>query len=676
MHIGGESLLNDGSSVAFFQISRSLYLAQIGVGSVVGFSEGVVLFVKMCFGGIAIGLVCAIVQLVLLYELDRKLEPEYNVLQVSLSVTFAYLSYYLADQVLQFSGILSCVVCCITVSALGKGLINDPHLMGNYTALMQQLLNTLLFTLGGSVFGSIISGLRSHALTGTDWGYLVVLVVLVEIMRYVQVFACYPLISRIGLETNVKESAFLGFCGIRGAVGIALSVSLLNSVNEALLDPLNTDIVNATDLAPAIILVFMSGGVSFATLLINASLAGPMLQWLGLSQPKQSRKRETDLWKAEASAFVVREYQELIQHNQLKGVIPKVVRMHLPFVKNWGTSNDSFDSVLKVDVTADTVCQPVQPTAVADYESVISDWQNSVRTSEDKDLQASDSSVSEDDSEQDEPPDAVQIELRGMFVKFLRDAYTKIALTGEMDRKGGVGVEDMVSMDIKSLELDKLESIVENEGVSQPKLRHAKFVDRILRRLQLDNSLIGRSEEPTSIDSVRRRIICALAFIRAHEIAEAKLVSTVNNFLSADGEYSSTGHQAKATQEAAIAILLESQSYVQAAQNGLANVEETKLQTIVSHYVVKVLCAKLTKYVEKSMEDGLLSNKEAHRYMDRVDRACANARNCGIPCFTLRKRMRTISGRDLSWHGSTKGRDLSWHGSAKSSTDLASNVGA
>jgi NhaP-type Na+/H+ or K+/H+ antiporter len=39
-------------------------------------------------------------------------------------------------------------------------------------------------------------------------------------------FAFYPITKRIGLGTNVKESVFMSYAGFRGAVGIALSLSL------------------------------------------------------------------------------------------------------------------------------------------------------------------------------------------------------------------------------------------------------------------------------------------------------------------------------------------------------------------------------------------------------------------------------------------------------------------
>jgi NhaP-type Na+/H+ or K+/H+ antiporter len=65
---------------------------------------------------------------------------------------------------------------------------------------------------------------------GQEWGYLVLLYLYLIAVRYLLVFAFYPVTKSIGLGTNVKESVFMSYAGFRGAVGIALSLSLWANV--------------------------------------------------------------------------------------------------------------------------------------------------------------------------------------------------------------------------------------------------------------------------------------------------------------------------------------------------------------------------------------------------------------------------------------------------------------
>lgn len=54
MHISGESLLNDGAAVLFFNIFSSRYFAQMGIegfGKKVGWLEGFIQFFRLSLGG-------------------------------------------------------------------------------------------------------------------------------------------------------------------------------------------------------------------------------------------------------------------------------------------------------------------------------------------------------------------------------------------------------------------------------------------------------------------------------------------------------------------------------------------------------------------------------------------------------------------------------------------------
>lgn len=130
---------------------REIASSELGFGSGVSIGEGIKIFCAVSFGGVAVGIAFALVLVALLFELDRRLEPEYDVLQVVAALSTAYISYYVADSVLNMSGIVACTTCGIVSCYLGKGLINDEKMMDTYLGLMENSLNTLLFALGGVV---------------------------------------------------------------------------------------------------------------------------------------------------------------------------------------------------------------------------------------------------------------------------------------------------------------------------------------------------------------------------------------------------------------------------------------------------------------------------------------------------------------------------------------------
>jgi NhaP-type Na+/H+ or K+/H+ antiporter len=212
VHLGGESILNDGSAYVFFAIFSLLFFLELGVaglGSEVDLGKGVAIFFRMSLGGMAFGIAFGLVLTLLLYMLNRKHRREENMMQIVATITIAYLNYYVAD-VGQTSGIIATLFCGVTARAFGNSMINDHELMGSFWELVDSLLNTLLFTLAGVVWGTIVFNERYQFHT-KDWGYLIMLYVLLNFIRFFLVACWYPLISRIGLRTDLQEAFFLSY---------------------------------------------------------------------------------------------------------------------------------------------------------------------------------------------------------------------------------------------------------------------------------------------------------------------------------------------------------------------------------------------------------------------------------------------------------------------------------
>ena len=144
--------MNDGSSYVFFTIASSIWYEHLNLPrpddleintTLAGY---IVYFFRMSLGGTTVGAVFGFALLVLLWELDRRLERQYDILQVVLGLTAAYLCFYVCDAtILHMSGIMAVVACGLVVNRFGKGMINDEELMHSYLSLVSMIILTFCF---------------------------------------------------------------------------------------------------------------------------------------------------------------------------------------------------------------------------------------------------------------------------------------------------------------------------------------------------------------------------------------------------------------------------------------------------------------------------------------------------------------------------------------------------
>lgn len=159
------------------------------------------------------------------------------------------------------------------------------------------------------------------AFVGSDWGYLILLYVLLTVIRYFLLVSFYPITSRIGIGSNWKEVVvsvslrevllllnvnqyvyividitsfliqFMGWGGLRGAVGIALALSLNSEVNHYT-EASDVDEQTRRKFQDYTTKLFgFVGGIAFLTLIINGISSGPLLHKLGLVTPTETRKK-------------------------------------------------------------------------------------------------------------------------------------------------------------------------------------------------------------------------------------------------------------------------------------------------------------------------------------------------------------------------------------------------
>ena len=178
------------------------------------FKSGVAVFCRKAFGAVASGIFFGLGLLIILYSFHKRFDREENVVEVSAvrsesaasfaalstfqnfsrrrcsfskTVAVAYVGYYVSEVVWGLSGVISTVgkwnaastahlfyscslglahmrdssplVYCfrlavtgVMVRFLGRSMINDPKLLDDFWVLLEHMLNTVLFVLGGVVW--------------------------------------------------------------------------------------------------------------------------------------------------------------------------------------------------------------------------------------------------------------------------------------------------------------------------------------------------------------------------------------------------------------------------------------------------------------------------------------------------------------------------------------------
>lgn len=116
-----------------------------------------------------------------------------------------------------------------------------------------------------------MSGAEHHSIGAADWGLLFVLYIALHVIRALTVLILKIPLSRTGYGLNGRQATVLVYGGLRGAVGLALALTVLR-------DPALEEEIGDK-------FVFHMSGIAFLTLLINGSTTGLLLRCLDMVRP-------------------------------------------------------------------------------------------------------------------------------------------------------------------------------------------------------------------------------------------------------------------------------------------------------------------------------------------------------------------------------------------------------
>jgi len=211
----------------------------------------------------------------------------YNDLVVEVAITFvtAYLAYYTADDILKMSGVLATVALGITMGLMAKPRLSPKthEPIEVFWEMLEYMANTTIFIYAGVKIaikiwevGIEVGENEDKFISGDEWGWSILLYLFLQIIRLLTIIMSYPFLMLSGYSINWKDVIVMTWGGLRGAVGLALSLIVDLDVNR--IDPKFRALT-----------IFYMGLIAAMTLLINGTSMPLILGLLGVTKPKPEK---------------------------------------------------------------------------------------------------------------------------------------------------------------------------------------------------------------------------------------------------------------------------------------------------------------------------------------------------------------------------------------------------
>jgi len=214
--VESESLFNDATTIVVFHI----VVGALAIGSAqlnMDFLHAVEQFVIVAAGGVAVGIVSGLVANLIFSHIDDHL------IEITLSTIVAYGAYLLAEQ-FHLSGVLAVVLAGMIIGNRSSRNMSPTTRMMliNFWEYIAFLSNSLIFILIGMQVALPYIGDRSYLLFG-----LVVVIVLIS--RAVTVYGLSFVSRMLGSRVSLAHQHVMFWGGLRGAVSLALALSISRS---------------------------------------------------------------------------------------------------------------------------------------------------------------------------------------------------------------------------------------------------------------------------------------------------------------------------------------------------------------------------------------------------------------------------------------------------------------
>merc|ERR1740129_310828 len=274
VQIEGESLLNDGTAIVLFTIADAMFKGKECDKGRECFVDILSQLLKMAGIGWTLGMLVGYLFFLWICAANDKLGHSSSMIQISLTLSCAYVSFMVAEA-FHTSGVLSTVAASLMLAHNMWPHVASAETMKHVWHTFEFLGNTVIFFLAGGLVGKAMLKVPPM-----DYVRLLVIYVVLMIIRALLIFLSRPVLGLLSPDRkapSMQDCAVMTWGGLRGAVGLALAISVHNDHGE---DGMGRHLI---DNMKADRLVFFVGGVAFLTTVINATTAPMLVNRLGIT---------------------------------------------------------------------------------------------------------------------------------------------------------------------------------------------------------------------------------------------------------------------------------------------------------------------------------------------------------------------------------------------------------
>lgn len=259
--VDAESLLNDGTGIVCFMLFFGTYAATGGSED-----SPLIEFLQVVSISALLGFVLARLVIWFITRINSE-----KMIQNSVIILSAYLTFILSQYYLGVSGVIALLVFGLTITYVGKPRLKPQvnSFMEHFWELLTYLANTLIFIIVGVVIAEKVE------FTWSAFGILLLIYVALNIFRFIMIMMLYPVMKRMGYGLSKRESVILTWGGLRGALGMTLA--LMVSYTPAIPEEIRSQ------------MLFFTAGIVTLTLSVNATTTRWLLNKLGLIHVPSAR---------------------------------------------------------------------------------------------------------------------------------------------------------------------------------------------------------------------------------------------------------------------------------------------------------------------------------------------------------------------------------------------------